>query len=65
MYWFCKQEIAHSKLNSLLKMLESHGAEEVKQTRKRSSTVLRGLLLTVRNQIKVSLLDKIQQSAEI
>ena len=46
-------------------MLESHGAEEVKQTRKRSSTVLRGLLLTVRKQIKVGLLDKIQQSAEI
>ena len=59
MYWLCKQEIAYSKLNSLLEMLESLGVEEVKQFRKTSSTVLIHLLLTIGNQIKIGLLDKI------
>ena len=53
LYWLCKQEIAKSKLNSLLEMLESLGEEEVKQIRERSSTVLRDLLLTIVNQIKI------------
>ena len=43
LYWFCKQEVAHSKLNSLLELVESLGVEEVAQFRKRSSTVLREL----------------------
>ena len=46
LYWPCKQEICkHSKLSSLLEMLESLGVEEVVQLRKRSSTVLRDLIL--------------------
>ena len=40
-------------------MLESLGVEEVKQFRKTSSTVLIHLLLTIGNQIKIGLLDKI------
>ena len=39
-------------------MLESLGVEEVKQFRKRWSTVLRYLLLTIGNQIKIVLLDE-------
>ena len=62
LYWLCKQEIAQSKLNSLLEMLESLGEEEVKQIRERSSTVLRDLLLTIVNQIKIGQLDKIRKS---
>ena len=62
LYWLCKQEIAHNKLNSMLEMLESLGVEEVKQFRKRSSTVFRDLLLTIGNQIKIGLLDKIRKS---
>ena len=62
MYWLCKQKIAQSKLNSMLEMLESFGVEEVKQFRKRSSAVLRQLLLVIGNQIKIGLLDKIQKS---
>ena len=41
LYWLCKQKVAQSKLNSMLEMLESFGAEEVKQFRKHSSAVLR------------------------
>ena len=62
LYWLCKQEIPHNKLNSLLEMLESLAVEEVKQFRKRSGTALRDLLLTIGNQIKVGLLDKIRKS---
>ena len=40
-------------------MFESLGVDEVKKFRRRSSRVLRDLLLTIGNQIKVGLLDKI------
>ena len=38
-------------------MLESLGVEEVIQLKKRSSVILRDLLLTIENQIKDGLLD--------
>ena len=31
LYWFCKQEVAHFILNSLLEMLELLRVKEVKQ----------------------------------
>ena len=46
----------------MLEMLESLGVEEVKIFRERSSTVLTDLLLTIGNQIKIGLLDKIRKS---
>ena len=46
----------------MLEMLESRGVEEVKIFRERSSTVLTDLLLTIGNQIKIGLLDKIRKS---
>ena len=42
LYWLC--EFAHSKLNSLLQMLESLGVEEVTKSRKRLSKVLKGFI---------------------
>ena len=62
LYWLCKQEVAHSKLNSLLELLESPGVDEVAQFSKRSSTVLRELLLIIGNQMKEDLLGKIKKS---
>ena len=63
LYWLCKQEIIHSKLNSLLEMLESLGVEEVKQLRKHSNTVLlKDLILAIGNQIEISFLNKIRKS---
>ena len=44
LYWLCKQEVAHSKLNSLLELLESLGVDEVSQFSKRSNSVLHKLL---------------------
>ena len=46
----------------MLEMLESLGVEEVKIFRERSSTVLTDLLLTIGNQIRIGLLDKIRKS---
>ena len=46
----------------MFELLESLGAEEVKQFRKCSSTVLEDLLLTIGNQIKIGLPDKIWKS---
>ena len=56
------KKIAHSKLNSMLELLESLGVEEASQFRKRSSRVLRELLLSIANQIKEDLLTKIKAS---
>ena len=35
LYWLCKEEIAHSKLNSMLELLESLVVKEVAQFTKR------------------------------
>ena len=40
LYWLFKEEVAHSKLNSLLVLVESLGVEEVAHFKKRSSRVL-------------------------
>ena len=34
LYWLCKDEVAHSKLNSLLELVESLGVEEVTHFKK-------------------------------
>ena len=61
-YWLCKDEVAHSKLNSLLELFESLGVEEVAHFKKQSSTVLRELLLILGNQVKENLLKRIKKS---
>ena len=61
LYWLCKQKVAHSKLNSLLELLESLGVDEVPQFSKGSSTVIRELLLIIGNQMKEDLLEKIKK----
>ena len=35
-YWLCKEEVAHSKLNSMLKLLEIIGLADIKDFTKRS-----------------------------
>ena len=61
LYWFCKNEVAHRKLNSLLELVESLGVEEVVHFSKRSSTV-RKLLILIDDQVKEDLLGKIKKS---
>ena len=61
-YWLCKDEVAHSKLNSLLELVESLGVEEVAHFKKQSSTVLRELLLILGSQVKENLLKRIKKS---
>ena len=58
LYWLCKNEVAHSKLNSLLELVESLGVEEVVHFSKRSSTVLRKLLILIGDQVKEDLVGK-------
>ena len=62
LYWLCKNEVAHSKLNSLLELVESLGVEEVVHFSKRSSTVLRKLLILIGDQVNEDLLGKIKKS---
>ena len=62
LYWLCKEEIAHSKLNSLLALVESLGVDDMSQFTKRSNTVLRELLLIIGNQVKEDLVKKIKTS---
>ena len=62
LYWLYKEEVAHSKLNSLLGLLESLRVEEVATfNKKRSNRVLRGLLLILGSQVKENLLKRITQ----
>lgn len=41
LYWLAKEDIAAAKYSSLLKLLESHGLDEIKQFRTSSSAKLR------------------------
>ena len=56
LYWLCKEEVAHSKPNSLLELVESLGVEEVAHFKKRSSTALIEQLLILGSQVKENLL---------
>ena len=46
-YLPCKEEVAHSKLNSMLKLLEIIGLADIKDFTKRSNTVFKKLILTL------------------
>ena len=46
-YWLCKEEVAHSKLNLMLKLLEIIGLANIKDFTKRSNTILKRLVLTL------------------
>ena len=59
-YWLCKEEVAHSKLNLMLKLLEIIGLADIKDFRKRSNTVLKELVLTLGDQLMEILSRKLK-----
>ena len=60
LYWLWKEEVAHSKLNSLLKLLESLWVEKVTIFKKLSR---RELILILGSQVKQNLIKRIKKSA--
>ena len=62
LHWLFKEEVAHSKLNSILELAECLGVEKVEHFKKRSSRVFRKLLLILRSQVKENLLKRIKKS---
>ena len=63
LHWLFKEDVAHSKLNSILELVKCLGVEKVEHFKKRSSRVLRELLLILGNQVKENLLKRIKKSA--
>ena len=61
-YWLCKKEIAHNKLNLMLKLLEIIGLADLKDFTKRSNTVLKELDLTLGDQITEDIIQEIKKS---
>ena len=57
-----KKEVAYSKLNSLLKLAEYFGVEQVTTFKMRSNRVLKQLLLILGSQVKESLSKRIKKS---
>ena len=55
LYWLYKEEVVHSKLNSLLELFEFLGLEKVTTFKNRSSRVPRELLI-LGSQVKENLL---------
>ena len=63
LYWLWKEEVTHSKLNSLLKLLESIWVEKVTIFKKLSSRGLRELISILGSQVKQNLIKRIKKSA--
>ena len=61
LYWLCKEEVTHSKLNSLLQLHEFLWKEEVTTFKKRLIRVLRELLSIVGSQVKGNLIKRIKK----
>ena len=61
-YWLCKEEVAHSKLNPVLKLLEIIGLADIKDFTKRSNTVLKELVLTLGDQLAEDIIQEIKKS---
>ena len=61
-YWLCKKEVAHNKLNLMLKLLEIIGLADLKDFTKRSNTVLKELDLTLGDQITEDIIQEIKKS---
>ena len=60
-YWLCKEEVAHSKLNSMLKLLEIIGLADIKDFTNRSNTVLKELVLTLDDQLTEDIIREIKK----
>ena len=61
-YWLCKEEVVHSKLNSMLKLLEIIGLADIKDITKRSNTVLKEQVLTLGDQLMEDIIQEIKRS---
>ena len=61
-YWLCKEEVVHSKLNSILKLLEIIGLADIKDFTKRSNTVLKEQVLTLGDQLMEDIIQEIKRS---
>ena len=61
-YWLCKEEVAHSKLNFMLKLLEIIGLADIKEFTKRSNTILNKLVLTLGDQLTEDIIQEIKKS---
>ena len=61
MYWLCKEEVAHSKLNSMLTLLKIIGFADIKEFTKRSNTVLKKLVLTLGDQLTKDIIQEIKK----
>ena len=61
-YWLCKEEVAHSKLNFMLKLLEIIGLADIKEFTKRSNTILNKLVLTLGDQLTKDIIQEIKKS---
>ena len=61
LYWLCKEEVTHSKLNSLLQLHEFLWEEEVTTFKRRLIRVLRELLSIVGSQVKGNLIKRIKK----
>ena len=57
-YWLCKEEVAHSKLNSI----EILGLADIKDFTKRSNTVLKELVVTLGDQLTEDIIQEIKKS---
>ena len=61
-YWLCKEEVAHIKLNLMLKLLEIIGLANIKDFTKRSNTILKRLALTLGDQLTEDIIQEIKKS---
>lgn len=62
LYWIGKEEIATSKMKSLLTLLEKLGVEDIKQFRSRSEQVLRQMIVLLADIILEDLVQNIKKS---
>ena len=62
LYWVAKEEIASSKITSLLTLIEKLGVDEIKHFETRSEPVLRKMLLLISQTIIQDLVEKIKES---
>ena len=62
LYWLAKEEIASSKITSLLQLIEKMGADNLKYFQTRSEPVLRKMLLLIAKTIIQDIVVKIKRS---
>ena len=62
LYWLAKEEIANTKITSLLQLLEKAGVSEIKYFQTRSEPVLREMLINLSSTIVEGLTKRIKNS---